>query len=469
VTSAMRERRTAGRSAVARRRGCVGAALLFLTVALSGCLSLKSNSASQTTPGKITLKVVVCASNYKHAPAPAPDWTDCQPGNVGKIVAQDVNREDAVTGGFGQILVGFRVPLGTVGPTAFSSKDGATDFTLSPSYTTELQRLFPAPGDQQWIGYISTVREYKPAVPASRVGELNVEFRIPKSADGNPLATFRWRPVAGFRQGGNADAPVACGNDAVGKYCVDSPPRAQMDDITTDVSDFGVLAGASATAYAGTTARVPFGVRYSDKAGLGRESFAVTATTDVPNSRAVAEPGTVDAAPNSTNTASALVAVPAGTPGGRYTVTLSAAAGAPPIARENKGTIFVQPLPPGPPPSPINSSVNNQWTAFKSGTRVDKLVVTNVPAGGTVTARCRRGRGSCKFTSKSFSGRRTVNLKPLFRKRKLKPKTVVEVSITADKRIGKLVRYTVRKKPQIPTMRTLCEPPGSPKPLACVG
>lgn len=452
---------------MARRRGCVGAALVLLTVALSGCLSLKSNSASQTTPGKITLKLVVCASNYKHAPAPAPNWTDCQPGNVGKIVAQDVNREDALTGGFGQILVGFRVPLGTVRPTAFSSKDGATDFTLSPSYTTELQRLFPAPGDQQWVGYISAVKEYKPAVAASRVGELNVDFGLPKSTDGAPLATFRWRPVVGFRQGGNADAAVACGNDAVGKYCVDSPPRAQMsDDITTDVSDFGLLPGASVTAYAGTTARVPFPLRYSDKAKLGRESFSLTATTDVPNGRALADPQTIDAAPDSANTANALVAVPAGTPAGRYTVTLSAATGTPPIKRENRGTIFVQALPPGPPPSQISSDVENEWNAKRSGTRVKILKVTRVPTDGSVTVRCLRGGRSCAFRSKTIKGRRTVNLTKLFRRRNLRPRTVVEVNITAPQHIGKLLRYTVRKN-RLPKKQKLCEPPGAPKPLPC--
>jgi hypothetical protein len=111
--------------------------------------------------------------------------------------------------------------------------------------------------------------------------------------------------------------------------------------------------------------------------------------------------------------------------------------------------------------------VENKWTPFKAGTRVETLVVRNVPAGGRVTIRCTRGRGSCKFKSKGFNGRRTVNLKSLFRKRKLKPKTLVEVSITADNRIGKVVRYTVRKRPQIPATKTLCEPPGSPRPLAC--
>lgn len=465
MTPAMRKRRAAGRPAVALRRGCVGATLIVLAVALSGCLSLKSTAASQTTPGKITLKVVVCASNYNHVGAP--NWTDCQPGAVGKIVAQDVNREDALKDGFGQLLVGFRVPLGTVGPPGFSSKDGGTDFTLSPSYTTELQRLFPAPGDQQWIGYISTVREYKAAVVANHTGELNVDFRLPKSADGAPLATFRWRPVAGFREGGNADAAVVCGNDAVGKYCVDSPPRAQMsDDITTEVSDFGVLSGASTTAYAGTTARLPFSLRYSDRANLGRGSFSLSATTEMPNARAVAEPQSLDAAPDSTSTATALVTVPAGTPGGRYPVTMSAATGAPPITRTNIGTIFVQPLPPGPAPLPINSPVENAWNAQRSGTRVKRLEVSQVPTGGAVTVRCSRGRGSCAFKSKSIKKQRKVKLTKLFRKRKLKLRTVVEINITAPQRIGKVIRFTVRKS-RIPTKRTLCEPPGSPKPLPC--
>jgi hypothetical protein len=442
----------------------VGAALVFLTVALSGCLSLKSNEASQTAPGKITLKVVVCASNYDHK-ANLPNWPECQPANGGKIVSQDVNRADATTGGFGQLLVGFRVPLGTVGPTAFSSKDGATDFTLSSSYTTELQRLFPVPGDQQWIGYISTVKEYKPTVAANRVGELNVEFRLPKSSDGAPLTTFRWRPVVGFREGGNADAPVSCGNDAVGKYCVDSPPRARMsDDITTDVSDFGVLPGASATAYAGTTARVQFPLRYSDKAKLGRESFSLTATTDLPNARALAEPQTIDAAPDSSNAASALVAVPAGTPGGRYTVTMSAATGAPPITRVNTGTIFVQPLPPGPAPSSNAAQVNFFFKPTRSGTKVTRLTLTSVPAGGTIRVACRGG--GCAFKSKTLKKRGTVKLVSLFRHRKLRPRTSVEIRVTAPNYIGKVFTFKMRKT-STPTAKVRCVPPGADKALAC--
>jgi hypothetical protein len=458
----MRERRTAGRSAAARR-GCVGAALVLLAVALSGCLSLKSNGAAQTTPGEITLKVVVCASNYKHVGAP--NWTDCQPGPVGKIVAEDVNREDAMTGGFGQILVGFRVPLNTVHPLGFSSKDGATDFTLSASYTSELQRLFPAPGDQEWIGYISTVKEYKPAVAASRVGELDVDFELPTASDGSPLAAFRWRPVVGFRQGGDADADVTCGNDAVGKYCVDSPPRAVMsDDITTNVSDFGVLPGASTPVYAGTTARVPFLLSYSDKGKLGHKDFSLAATTNVPNTRALVDLPTIDAEPDSTNAANALVAVPAGTPGGRYSVLLSAATGSPPITRINSGTIFVQPLPPGPPPSANPAQVDTFFNPTRAGTTVRRLVVKSVPTGGMVRVVC-KGRG-CAFKSKTLKKRGKVSLTSLFRHRKLRPRTGVEISVTAPNFIGKLFTFKMRKT-STPTSKLRCLPPGSTKALPC--
>jgi hypothetical protein len=456
----MHERRTGSQATAARRRGCVGAALALLAMTLSGCLSLKANSASQTAPGKVTIKAVVCASKYD---APL-DWTDCQANNV---LLKDNSRQEATQDGPGQVLVGFRVPAGAIPPPSFSSKDGATSFAVSPTYTSELQRLFPAPADQQWNGYISPVKEYKHTLPANRVGELNVDFGLPKSADGTPLPTFRWRQVVGFRQGSDENAPVVCGDDPIGKYCVDSPPHAQIsDDVTTNVSDFGVLPGTGPTVYAGTTARVPFQLRYSDKASLGRKAFSLTATAALPNAGVLADPRSIDASPNSNSPASVLVRVPPGTPGGRYTVTLSAAIGSPPVTRANTATVFVQPLPPGPAPTPILSPVDNDFTTTPAGTKVHLLVVKKVPTGGVVSVRCLRGRGRCPFKSKTIKNRRTVKLTKLFRGRTLRPGTVLEVSITADRRIGKVVQYKVRKGLS-PTKDTLCAPPGTSKPLSC--
>jgi hypothetical protein len=97
---------------------------------------------------------------------------------------------------------------------------------------------------------------------------------------------------------------------------------------------------------------------------------------------------------------------------------------------------------------------------------VNRLVVQQVPAGGVVTVRCVRGGGRCPFKSKTFKSRRTVTLTKFFR-RKLRPRTMLEVGITADRRIGRVLQYKVRKAPFGPAKKTLCEPPGSPKPLPC--
>jgi hypothetical protein len=465
-----------GRSAMALRRGCVGAALAVLTVALSGCLSLKTNEASQSAPGKITIKSVVCASKYDHVAKP--DWTDCQPGanNVG-LLFKDQTRADATTKDFGQLLVGFRVPRGTVGPQTFASKDG-TSFTLTPSYTTELQRLFPPSADQQWLGYISTVQDYDPAVAAKRTGELSVDFTLPPPVGGTPLSTFRWRQVVGFRQGGDADAAVVCGNDANGKLCVDSPPHADVAvDLKTDVSDFGVLPGTSTTAYAGTTAVVPFTVRYSDAAGLGAKSFVLSASTELPQAAATTDARTIDANPNSSTRVVALVPIPANARPDQYEVTLAAAIGAPAATRSNTAKLVVEPVPKlasgsSAPPARNGARVDFVWTPTRSGTTARSLVVRNAPAAGEVAVACRGG--GCGFKTKTFKKRRTVKLTSLFRKRKLRPRTVVEIGVTAPNTISKEFTFKVRKfvlkaskLRNAPAAKVRCVPPGTKKALPC--
>jgi hypothetical protein len=463
----MQQRRAASPAAAVRRGGCVGAALALLTMTLSGCLSLKSNEASQTTPGKITLKAVVCASKYNRA---APDWLDCQPGAGGKdILFRDNTRQDATTPGFGQLLAGFRVPRGSVGPPTFATKD--TSFQLSPSYTTELQRLFPASADQQWIGYISQVKEYNPTTAATRAGDLNVEFRLPPPVGGTPIATFRWREVVGFREGGNADAPVVCGDDPIGKYCVDSPPHSDLsNDLKTDVSDFGVAPGTGTTAYAGTTAVVPFTVRYSDGAGLGAKGYSLGASTEVPKTNATTDPATMNASPNSSTRATARVPIPADTPPGQYTVSLSAATGAPAVVRSNSARILVVPVPiraSGSPPSTNRALVDYRWTPTATGTRVDSLGVRRVPAGAKVAVACRGG--GCAFRSKTIKQRSRAKLTALFRHRKLKPRAVVEIGITAPNYIGKVFTFTMRSKKRAPAGKFECLPPGAKKALPCEG
>ncbi|MGH2943696.1 MAG: hypothetical protein ACRDLN_13080 [Solirubrobacteraceae bacterium] len=427
-------------------------------------MSLKANQASQTTPGKVTISAVVCASKYAHGSSP--DWTDCQPGN---IFASDNFRADATSVADGQLLVGFRVPLGAEGPESFPSKDASASFTRSESYTSELGRFFPPPADQRWIGYISTVKHYDPA-SASRSLGFDAEFTLPVAAGGAPFAgPFRWRTVVGFRQGDPA-APVTCNDNVSGNPCFDSPtPDAVPTDVPNAVSDFGVLGGATTTAFAGTTAVVPFKLRYSDAAKLGEKSFSFSATTELPRTSAKPDRQTLSADADSTSEVAARVPVPASTPAGRYDVTLTGGIGSPVVTRAATGAIVVEPVPQQgskPAPLPAAGTVNFGFIRPRKGTgrKVARMVVTGVPAGGTVTARC-RGRG-CAFKTKAVKRRRVVNLAKQFRGRTLKPLTVITVRISAKNRIAKEIRFTIRKV-QTPAVKVRCRPPGSKKTLSC--
>jgi hypothetical protein len=425
-------------------------------------VSLKENKVVQATPGKVTIRTVLCASNYAAQP-----WADCQRNNV---FAEDYNRKDATEPKSGQLLVGFRIPLGAVGPQSFPSKNGALAFSRSATYTSELQRFFPPAADQQWLGYISTFSSYDPKGTHSL--ELEPEFTLASSPAGTLFAgPFRWRTVVGFREG-DAAAPVACGDTATVTGCVDSPlPSAVTTDISTPVSDFGVLGGATTTAFAGTTAAVLFKLRYADSAKLGRKSFSLSAKTELPKASARAMPATQAASSDTSTDVTAQVPVPANTPAGRYEVTLTGEIGSPAVTRTATGTIVVEPVPQqkGSSASTLRAvgRVDFTWLRTpKGGTKFTRLVATGVPARGTVTARCRGG--GCPRASKAIKRSGTVNLTKQFRGRKLRPHAVITISIKGPNRIEKQIGLTMRKV-QEPAKKVRCRPPGATKTLSCTG
>jgi hypothetical protein len=454
----MQKRLTRGRPAAAWQRRRAEAVLAVIALALSGCMSLKENKVTQTTPGKVTIRTVVCASNYART-APLPE---CGPTN---LFAADNNRADAKTAKKGQLLVGFRVPIGADGPGSFSTKSPVVGFTRSETYAGELRRLFPPPADQQWIGYISAVGDYDPA--GFRVLEMEPEFTLPASAAGSP---FRWRSVVGFREGADAAAPVSCPqpDPSVPNGCIESPAENRIrTDEANAVSDFGLVGGATIAVFPGTTAVVPFKLRYLDGAHLGRQSFALLARTVLPRTSARSAPQTL-ANPDATTEVNTQVPVPTNTPAGRYAVTLTSAIGSPAVTRAATGTIVVQPLPQrGNAPAPLPAAGKIDFTFRKvraGGRKVTRMVATEVPAKGTVAVRC-RGRG-CVFTSKTIKGRRTVSLARHFRGRTLRPITLVTVRIAGPNRIAKEISFTIRKGLKT-VARKRCRPPGAKKTLPC--
>jgi hypothetical protein len=321
--------------ALARSLG-TAATLAASMLLLSGCLSIKSQSASQRAPGVISLNIEVCASDrdrniYEECD---PDGTDGTPQNT----AETDSGNDAVEGELvGQILAGFRVPAGTIAPDGFFSAAQEVFFSKSETYTAALTSQFPPEEGQEWVGYLSTSKNINVDNEFSRKTTFRPEFTLPPQPGGQPLTgPIAWRAVVALRAT-NPDAPVTCTTT-----CSDSPPPARVPiNLPAPVSDFGVLAGGTAQAGHGETATVSFPLRYLDGNTLGPQVFSVSATTNLPSTSATTSVSTVGAVPNSTNPVSVSVPVPPGTPLGNYTVTLAAAVGDPPVTRTNTATIQV--------------------------------------------------------------------------------------------------------------------------------
>jgi Putative metal-binding motif len=117
------------------------------------------------------------------------------------------------------------------------------------------------------------------------------------------------------------------------------------------------------------------------------------------------------------------------------------------------------------PPARITAVVQSAWKATSRGARVLRLRVRDAPANARAQVRCLGRR--CAFERRGLPVGRDgrANLRPLVRRR-LRPKTTLEVRITAPNSIGKVVRYPIRRR-RIPQGRTMCLPPGTRKPTRC--
>jgi hypothetical protein len=138
------------------------------------------------------------------------------------------------------------------------------------------------------------------------------------------------------------------------------------------------------------------------------------------------------------------------------------------------------PLPPPPPPpgdhggpvvvpsgpGKLGARIVGRWGLARRYTTVFDLTVKDVPADGRVVVLCRGGGCPMARRAVSLKGG-SARLAKLFKGRRLKPGTVVEIRITAPGKIGKVVRYSVRAKRKLPTSATLCLPAGASTPGAC--
>jgi hypothetical protein len=307
-----------------------------LLVALSGCITIKHQSATQRTAGVVTLAVEMCATDNDRSLS-----DDCVSKGPDRNTEEGSSAGDAQFGGLGQILLGYRVPAGTGAPASFPSTNAEVLFTRNDEYASELERVHPAGTGMRWFGYLSTPKLFSIDNPNGLGAKVVPEFTLPRQAGGAPLAgAFLWRAVTGFRpidDDKDASLPVTCGTS-----CFDSPRADQFDvNLPAPVSDFGVLDPPAASAGQGASATVSFPVRYVDGRKLGPLALAFKASTDVPGAVAAPSVAMLTVAPGAQPAVTVTVPIPPGTPLGTYHATLSAATGTPAVTRSSTATIRV--------------------------------------------------------------------------------------------------------------------------------
>ena len=113
----------------------------------------------------------------------------------------------------------------------------------------------------------------------------------------------------------------------------------------------------------------------------------------------------------------------------------------------------------------LEITLSAPWDYERDGpfTILMRLVVRKIPRGARVEVRCRGG--GCPFARRTLRRNRrgSASATKLFRGRRLRPGTVVEVRVTARYAIGAVRRLRMRSGSR-PQSTTLCLPPGSTRP-----
>jgi hypothetical protein len=307
---------------------------------LAGCVSIQSiTSDQQDIVGKLRLTLTICASGANDVPDPPEDHPGClDTGN-----SDDTAYAFPGPTGEVELLIGFRVPVGTGAPATITATpapappaSGTITARRSASYEAALQAAMPAPAGSVWVGYLSDPYFFDDGADgvAAQSAQVAIDFALPPTADGGPfVGPFAVRPVVGSRQVNAsylAGRPVDCGPDAFATdfgtqtICVDSPTAIQAaTSFNFPTRDFGVLAG-NATASPGQTVLLPFNVRGAGALPAGLTA-SLSAATNLPGAGAVAPSAASAALANGSDTRVTVpVTIPKQAGPGVFDVTLTA-------------------------------------------------------------------------------------------------------------------------------------------------
>jgi hypothetical protein len=115
---------------------------------------------------------------------------------------------------------------------------------------------------------------------------------------------------------------------------------------------------------------------------------------------------------------------------------------------------------------PVIGSVSTAWTGAGRITRNVKLSLKKFARSTKIELRCSGGRCPFKVRRTTFGSRRTVSLNRFFKGRALRPGTRIELRLTVARRVGRVLRWTMRSPGGSPDVRFLCLPPGG-RPGGC--
>jgi hypothetical protein len=116
---------------------------------------------------------------------------------------------------------------------------------------------------------------------------------------------------------------------------------------------------------------------------------------------------------------------------------------------------------------PITGSVLNAWQRAGNGTRNMRLTVRRFPRNTAIVMTCDGRR--CPFDTvrrRVGSRGRAVSLRRHFRGRSLRRGTEIEVRLTIARRVGRVLRFTIRGPGDAPDVEFLCQQPGG-RPAGC--
>ena len=120
----------------------------------------------------------------------------------------------------------------------------------------------------------------------------------------------------------------------------------------------------------------------------------------------------------------------------------------------------------------IRATIARLFRTRGDRTRITRLTVKQIPAGGTVLLTCKPPRGAraaCpfrRFERTLAGGTRALRLRPRFEGRPLRAGTVVVLRVTAPSTIGRHMSWRVRDG-KLPKERSRCLQPGAPAPSRC--